>query len=137
MIKQHHWIEKWPHEDEKIFEPTRVWPNDDVRREPMLWQNTFGKEWGENLKKFINPEGCEPKKCSVLFDPEKYDSDFLLDLFYEALSFVPVEKRWEVTFSTFATEKHKKLDWLWTGVNLYDNAAKRDLISGDAYIHLR
>ena len=80
---------------------------------------------------FIWLNGESPKKCVLLVDSTKYKSETILNLFYEAISWLPEEKRWDVPFSTFATVKHKAFGWQWVAIDPKDEDAKSYFVKND------
>jgi hypothetical protein len=127
LLKKRSFCQQWQNEKtKKQYKRSIIQPNDYLKIDPpQTWLKFFQDEWKSNLQKIINTVGDPKKKCIILFDREKHKSEIILDLFYEALSWIQADERWQVTFSTFATEPLKNLGWQWIGVEKSDEAAKR------------
>ena len=96
------------------LEASYIDAKDDYFHVPLKTWKLLGHEdvGHEKLKKSI--ENAEDG--FIIFDPDNPDhsSNNLLALFYETLSYVDVEKRWNITFSSYSSGvDHRSLNWNW------------------------
>ncbi|MDR2763055.1 MAG: hypothetical protein LBB88_10660 [Planctomycetaceae bacterium] len=136
LLKKRAFCQQWETgKSKEQYKKTVIQPNDYLKIDPAhTWRDLLYDNWQSQLQSVIETIGDPKKKCIILFDKEKHSSELILDLFYEALSWVEPEKRWNVTFSSYAIEPLKSLGWQWIGVDRTDEISKRIFLSNNPII---
>jgi hypothetical protein len=130
LLKRRSWIEEY-----QKWEPFKLTTmdndNDYYCEDRKTWQEIFNNNGEKESEKIIHSATTQERGI-ILFDSklEKHSSETLLDLFYEAFSWIEKkEDRWKITFSTFATEtSHRNLNWQWVCVD-YNDQKSRDVFN--------
>lgn len=123
LLKRRSFLENWEQKETQRYEKRPIPINDYLKiKSPPTWKRYFPENWMEKLNTLLGSVGNINQRCVVVFDGKKHPEETVLDLFYEALSWLEPEQRWEVTFGTNASSKvHKSLGWKWLGVDCSDS----------------
>ena len=121
LLRRLAYFESWEYQGRKAFPETIIEECDYLKIDsPPTWIRYFPDNWKGLLQQLLATVGKPREYCLIPFDPEKHSTEDILNLFYEALSWIGPEQRWNTTFSTYATEAHRNLGWQWMGIDRYD-----------------